>query len=162
MPIVTVFYVLANLSYFVVIPAEEIIASNAVAVVRPTTTQQQIFNLYMYHILLNYYACIHLPSPSDIRNEIIQLAKMGYSAIRFRIDVRQFKRYHFRSSTNYWNRRQWTPITSFIRFPALQITNAHSRTSFRGTTLPFNINYTIILMFFFLLFFLYSALLRWF
>ena len=47
MPIVTVFYVLANLSYFVVIPAEEIIASNAVAVVRPTTTQQQIFNLYV-------------------------------------------------------------------------------------------------------------------
>ncbi len=34
MPIVTLFYVLANLSYFVVIPPAEILASHAVAVVR--------------------------------------------------------------------------------------------------------------------------------
>lgn len=97
MPIVTVFYVLANLSYFVVIPPAEIIASPAVAVVGLLHNDLASNKIFSFSSGTSFVL--------DIRDQIVRLAEMDHSRFRFDIDIRQFERHHFRGRPNRCHRR---------------------------------------------------------
>lgn len=124
MPIVTLFYVLANLSYFVVISPAEIIASHAVAVV--------CFKDYRNASLIASFMTSSSMNP-DIRNKTLQLAEVGHTFVRLHLNFRQFERNHFHGRADCCNRSKRRPVSGCLWISSSKITYTDTSIDVGGT-----------------------------